>query len=99
MGVTGGATRLQPPLLRLNSDDPSEDRFGSSLELAAAANKGGDGTRKTPLKGLPGAPSPPYPGNADEAAARKKFLDQQVENIMAKKEARMSSEPVKKSRR
>ena len=41
----------------------------------------------------------PETNQDDEAYRKKLFLDQQVEKIMAKKEARMNSEPARKSRR
>ena len=82
------------------SNNTAEDRFTSNLE--GTQNKTFENLKKTPKKALITAEA--QQNNVSGAAfehdaVRKKFLDQQVKKIMAKKEARMQSEPVKKSRK
>lgn len=100
--------------MRMNSDEaPSAggERFGSSLDASILANQTLDNTSKANKKSSPlqaminaniksSGPRQMHQDRVDdEEDARRKFLDEQVEKIMAKKEARMNSEPARKTRK
>ena len=94
-----------PGLLRINSDDISGnqsaiDRFGSSLEPGINQNMTLDN-----IKNTHGLLEKHYSGEdqqnrgGEEQDVRKRFLDAQVEKIMAKNHSRHNSEPARKYRK